>query len=1003
MTWLAAVFTVVSIKTFVMSKKINLLFLLCNVLLPFFSLAQFTISGTVTDATNNPLPGVSVIHLNSFVATSTDANGKFSLVIPKKTGTLEFTYVGLARQTVPVVEVGESFVIKMKEDVGKLDEIVVTGLASSVRRSNLGNAVSTITSKQLVGTTVQPTMDAALYGKFTGSNISANSGAPGGGISIKLRGITSLVANSQPLFIVDGVYYDNSSINPGLNSISKAAGQGNTNFQDNPSNRIADLDPEDIDRIEILKGASAAAIYGSRAAAGVVLITTKRGRSGKPRIELSHSIGVQMQLKKLGQRQWTEDKVLASYGASAVPLFRGANGQIFDYEKELFGNKGLMNNTRVSISGGNENTTYYAGFTRKDDEGIVKRTGYKKTSVRLNLDQKVTSFIDANFSANYVTSNADRGFFNNDNTSTTLGVSFVSTPSWVNLYPDENGNYPNNPFAPSNFIQTRDLMTNREHVDRILLGGTATWKIFNFSKNSLRLIARAGMDNYTLNTIAIFPRELQFEKDGNGTNGASIYGTTLDKSTNFGGILVHNFKLSGNLEFTTQAGLTSENLDQDNVVNTATQLIGTQTNLNQASAIEVQQTKTIQKDRGFFVQEEMNYRDLVLLTLGMRGDKSSRNGDANKLYYYPKGALAINLHKLSSWNASTISQLKLRAAYGESGNFAPFGAIYSPLVSAVFGGSTGSLITTTRGNEALVPERQKELEGGFDIGAFNNRVSLEATYYRKTVQDLIFNVAVATSSGFSFAWKNVAAIRNQGVELALNATPVLNKDLQWNFTVAFWKNKAKVTRLDVPAFNTGAFGATLGTYRIEKDKSPTQIVGIGGPSDKVDPQSGVAVYGDGEPDFNLSSYQDLVYKNFELSVLMHWKKGGDNINLSTLLSDIFGTSPDYDAMTLDPAKQLTNGKFRLAALGTTARPWVEDASYFRVRELGLTYRIPKHVFKNIADVKVGVSARNLINIFNYSSYDPEVSNFGSNAISSNVEVTPYPSSKSFHFTLTVNF
>ena len=266
----------------------------------------------------------------------------------------------------------------MQDDPGALSEVVVTGLASSVRRSNLGNAVSTVTSKQLVGTTVQPTLDGALYGKFTGSNISTNSGSPGGGISIKLRGITSLVANSQPLFIVDGVYYDNSSIKPGLNIVSKAATQGSTEFQDNQSNRIADLDPEDIDRIEILKGASAAAIYGARAAAGVVLITTKRGRSGKPRIELSHSIGVQMQLRKLGVRH--EAKVIAAYGndpnpGSALSIFRAANGRVINYEDELYGNKGLMNNSRISVSGGTDRTSYYEGATHKSNEPIVKGTG----------------------------------------------------------------------------------------------------------------------------------------------------------------------------------------------------------------------------------------------------------------------------------------------------------------------------------------------------------------------------------------------------------------------------------------------------------------------------------------------------------------------------------------------------------------------------------------------------------------------------------------------------
>ncbi|MFN2439696.1 MAG: SusC/RagA family TonB-linked outer membrane protein, partial [Chitinophagaceae bacterium] len=235
------------------------------------------------------------------------------------------------------------------------------------------------------------------------------------------------------------------------------------------------------------------------------------------------------------------------------------------------------------------------------------------------------------------------------------------------------------------------------------------------------------------------------------------------------------------------------------------------------------------------------------------------------------------------------------------------------------------------------------------------------------------------------------------------STPIVFKDFRWNVSTSFWKNDAEVTRLDVPAFNTGAFGATLGTYRIEVGKSPTQIVGIGTAADKVDPVTGLAVYGDGEPDFNLSSLHTLTYKSLEFNFLLHKKKGGENINLSTLLSDIFGTSPDFDDKSLDPTGTKANGDYRLASLGTTASAWVEDASYFRVREIGLSYRLPKTLFRNIADVKVGVSGRNLINKFDYNSYDPEVSNFGSNAISSNVEVTPFPSSKSYHFNLTINF
>jgi TonB-linked SusC/RagA family outer membrane protein len=984
-----------------MKKKTKILPLLFVLMLPSLLIAQTVINGRVTEAgTNTPMQSVTISVKGTTKSTQTDADGKFSITVNNTQAKLVISYVGYVSQT---VDASNNMSVSLALDNTKLSEVVVTGLATSVKRTNLANAVALVSGRDLVGITVQPTVDGALYGKFTGANISANSGAPGGGISVKLRGITSLVSNSQPLFIVDGVYFDNSSINAGLNVVSKAAGQGSIIFQDDPSNRVADLDPQDIDRIEILKGASAAAIYGSRAAGGVVIITTKKGKMGKPRIEVAHSIGVQMQLRKLGQRDWDDAKVSAAFGASGLAYYTANNKKIYDYEKELYGNHGLMNNTRVSVSGGNDKTTYYVGFTRKDDEGIVKSTGYQKSSFRLNLTQKVTRFLDLAVNANYIESEANRGYFNNDNTSTTLGVSFVSTPSWVNLYPDANGNYPNNPFAPSNFVQTRDLITNKEKVNRTLMGANATWKVFNNNKHDLKIIVRGGIDHYTLNTIALFPQELQFEKDGNGTNGVSIYGTTITRNSNYSLFAVHEFKPNSKLSFRTQAGLTEENVNINNVVNTASQLIGTQTNVNQAGSIKVDELRTLQRDRGFFVQEEFNYNDIAIITAGLRGDKSSRNGDANKLFFYPKVSGAFNIHQLPSWGFDKISQLKIRAAYGQSGNFAPFGAIYTPLVPVVFNGSTGSLIGLTQGNGSLGPEKQLELETGLDVGILHDRITLEFTYYRKKVEDLLLNVQVPTSSGFSAAWKNVATIQNKGVEVGLNAIPINNGEWRWTSGINFWKNNAEVTRLDVPAFNTGAFGATLGTYRIQDGKSPTQIVGIAGPGDKVDPESGLGVFGDAEPDFQMSFMEHVTYKKWDFSLLMHWKQGGKNINLSTLLSDIFGTSPDYDKKSLDPAGTLANGPFRLNALGTTAKPWVENTSYFRVREIGLSYHLPKEWFKNIADVKVGFSGRNLINRFKYNSYDPEVSNFGTNAISSNVEVTPFPSAKSFNFDVSINF
>ncbi len=964
-------------------------------------LAQFTITGRITDNNGEALPGATVVVVSTRIGTITDLNGEYKLQAPGTTARISVAYTGYKSITMEVSSSNPRVDIVLDDDFSGLDEVVVSGIATNVKRANLANAVSSITSSELVGTTVQSTMDGALYGKLTGVNIISNSGAPGGGTTVKLRGITTLNGNSQPLYIVDGVYYDNSSFAANVNFISQAAGQGSNSNQDNPSNRVADLDPEDIERIEVLKGASAAAIYGSRAAAGVVIVTTKRGtRDGKVGVNVSQSVGFQQQLRKLGVRQWDAGKVEASFGAAQVPIYQQAvqNGKIYNYEDELYGEKGMLSTTRLSLNGGSEKFGYFAGITRKSEDGIVKNTGYDKTSVRLNLDTKVFSWADLQLSMNYVTSTSDRGFFNNDNTSTTLGVSFVSTPAWADLFPDAKGNYPNNGFAPSNFLQTRDLVTNNEKVNRLLGGGIGTFRLWNNDNNGLSLYVRGGVDQYTLETRSIFPRELQFQKDGNGTNGASIRSVAVSRGANVAAFLIHTLSTDNDLSFRSQAGVTQENLEQDYTNAVATQLIGAQTNLNQAGSIQVNQNRLEQVDKGFFVQEEVNFQDMVIFTAGLRGDKSSRNGDANKLYYYPKASVALNVHEMTSLG-NTVNQLKFRAAYGQSGNFGPFGATYTPLTPSIIDGSTGSLIGTTLGNTTIGPERQTEIETGFDLGLLDGKINLEFTYYSKNIKDLILLVNTPSASGFTNAWQNAADLENKGFEIAVDATPLRGKSLTWNTRLSFWRNTALISRLDVPAYNLGAFGATLGTYRIEEGQSPTQLVGI----DPKPGENGVRVFGNAEPDFQMAFNNALRYKDVQLNFLFHWKKGGENVNLSTLLSDIFGTSADYDDKGIDPTNAQANGPYRLSQLGVSAQSWIEDAGYLRLRELGLTYYLPSSWFKDKAKFRAGLSARNLLNFFKYNSYDPEVSNFGTNAISSNVEVTPFPSAKSFFFTIGASF
>ena len=974
--------------------------------MPFVLLAQSVVKGTIEDASyGGPVAGANVIIKGTTVGAISDFDGNYEITVDSFPATLIFSSLGYGTKEVQVTSAG-TINVSLAEAATGLDEIVVSGLATSIKRTNLANAVATVSATELAGTTPPKTLDGALAGKFTGAIVSANSGAPGGGMSIKFRGVTSINGNSQPLYIIDGVYLDNSSISSGgLNAVSQASGGGNASSQDNATNRIADINPDDIQTIEILKGASAAAIYGSRGAAGVVIITTKKGKSGKTKVNFSQGFGFNEAIRLQGQRDWTAALAESQYGEGALYSAAEAAGTLRDYEKEIFGEKGLISNTSISASGGSDKTTFFTGFSRNDEDGIVKNTGYKKSSFRLNVDHRFTENVKLALNTNYITSNADRGFFNNDNTGTTLGVALTATRPWDFLLPDENGNYPDHPNNSSNPLQTRDLMKNNERVNRFIVGGSLDINVYRNENSSLKLVSKAGIDTYTLAATVIFPKELQFQRpDQGGLNGVSAVSTTTNKNANYSTFLVHDWNLENDLSFNTQLGATNEQFSRNTVRVVATDLIASETNVDQGANQTVTQDRLEQEDFGFFVQESINYQDKLIGTIGLRGDKSTNNGDVNKLFYYPKASLAVNLNNFDFWNEdSFLSRLKLRAAYGEAGTFAVFGSLYTIYASTLIDSNVGIAVPLTRGNPNILPERQKELELGFDLGLIENRLSLEFTMYKKNVDDLLLLANTQPSSGFSTKWENAGELENKGIEIALNASIVQNDDFDWNAGLNWWKNKSEMVRMDVPAYNTGGFGTSLGTFRIEEGKSVTQIVGNNVDGDLVQ-------LGNAEPDFQMSLSNNLNYKDFSLSFLWHWKKGGDNVNLTKLLSDFGGTSADYDDFTVDPNGQIKNGDYRInnGIFAGNATPFVEDASYLRLREIGLYYSVPSSTLNQwfgeaISNVKIGFSGNNLINIFDYNSYDPEVSNFGGNGLSTGVEVTPFPSSKRYMFHLSAQF
>ncbi|MDH5474928.1 MAG: carboxypeptidase-like regulatory domain-containing protein, partial [Cyclobacteriaceae bacterium] len=637
-----------------MKKHYYLFSLLCLLLYSGSAFSQTSISGKVTDVySGGELPGVNVVIKGTTTGTLTDINGNYT-ISASDGSVLLFSFIGYTTEEVTISNSAENttYNVSLSEDITNLEEVVISGLGTSIKRSNLANSVASVSAKELTGITNQSNMDAALYGKFKGADIKANSGAPGGGMSMRLRGVTSIFGDQQPLYIVDGVYMDNSSVSMGNNIVSQAAGGGNPSTnQDDASNRIADIDPEDIANIEILKGASAAAIYGSRAAGGVVIITTKRGESGDAQVSFAQTVGLRKPTRLLGMRDWD---------ATEAAAFGGNVSNLTDYEAELYDHTRVSSTSRFSVSGGNGKSDYFLGMTYKNEPGLVDNTGYEKGSIRLNVGQEFTDWLDLYVTTNYINSTADRGFFNNGNANRNVGYAMAFTYPWEDLSPVD-GAYPQGG-AGSNVLETVALTTNQEKVNRFVGGATSNVKIITNDKTQLKLILQGGFDQYTLRTTSIFPQELSYFRDPTSLQGVSISGSTVNTNYNISATLVHSYYMGNGLSFTTQVGNFMQRFDRNTVITTATGLNGSQTNLGQSTNIATQQILVPQQDKGFYAQEEVNFNDQIIGTFGIRGDKSTNNGDANQLYFYPKASLAINLHEFSFWSVSAISNIKPRIA-----------------------------------------------------------------------------------------------------------------------------------------------------------------------------------------------------------------------------------------------------------------------------------------------------------------------------------------------------
>ncbi|MDQ7064027.1 MAG: SusC/RagA family TonB-linked outer membrane protein [candidate division KSB1 bacterium] len=967
-----------------------------------------TIRGKVITAdTGEPLPGANIVVLGTSTGTATDVNGEFRLTLTDVSdATLVVSFIGYKTQQIKVDPsmVGEVITITMEEDVLRLNEIVVTGLATSVARRNLANAVETVKSDELLQASTQ-TLERALGGKFPGVFVSQNTGAPGGGISVNLRGTTTIEGATQPLYVIDGVIMNNAANQSGIDLVTKATGAGSSRPQGQPTNRIADLNPNDIESIEVLKGASAAAIYGAKATNGVIIITTKRGGLGKTRIEINQQVGFNSLLKKIGSRRFTLETATKQYGDLGAQEFQKSGGKFIDYEDVMYGEKGILSETSISLQGGNNRTQFYVSGMFRNEDGIIKRTGYNKYSGRVNLSHKFSERLDIQANINFVRSSSDRGITGNDNSNTTFGFSLGFTPSFFDIRP-KNGVYPDHLFNPSNPIHTRDVLVNNELVNRTIAATQINWHLYKTHNQSLDFIINGGVDFYNQENKVVSPPELQSERNAD-LPGASLLATTRNVNWNLYLNLAHRYQTGNNISFSTTAGVQFEDLDKNYLLTEARGLIVTQTNVDQAATINAFQDRFLRRERGFYVQEEINLQDRIYLAFGIRGDASSANGDPNKIFLFPKASASIRLSEYKFWDSfrSLSDEFKLRVAYGETGNLPVLDAKYTSLTPNNAGGKAGLLPATRRGAADIRPERTKELEMGFDAALFNERASLSFTFFNQNISDLFLIADLPPSSGFVEEVINGGKMRTRGVEISLGLIPLNSPNLTWHSRINFYKTSSVITQLDVDPFNKGGFATFLGTFRIQEGWSPTTVIG----AEMETLPDGTRQHkklGDATPDFVMSFNNVFEFGHFDLRFLWEWKNGGAVINLGKLITDLGGTTADYDETIVVDGKEMKKGDWRLSVLGTQTAPYVEDGSYWKLRELSLTYNVPRQLYASLfgealTHLTLSIGGRNLLLFTSYTGYDPEVSQFGNVAIGRYVDTLPYPSSRSFYFNISL--
>jgi TonB-linked SusC/RagA family outer membrane protein len=980
---------------------------------------QRQITGRVTSAAGEALTGVAVSVMGTAFETVTHDNGLYSIAAPNQGVTLLLRRIGYKRKEVPVAADQATADVQLEQDIFNLEAVVVTGQATGIERRNAAIAATNVTGSQVTGVPA-PTVDRALQGKVPGAIISQNSGAPGGGTQIQIRGSNTVVANSDPLYVVDGVIYSNASLSTGLFTVTASGNPQSTRNdgekQDDPVNRLSDLNPNDIESIQVLRDAAATSMYGSKGVNGVVIITTNRGQSGKPRANIIQRLGVSSLLRAPATRPFDTTTAFDVFGDSALVRSYEVNGKLptFDHARELAGNKPLSYETQLDLTGGGPSTRYFLSGNLKGDGGIIRNTGFQRQTLRANIDQGFSDRLNVSLSTAFNRTTTQRGFTNNDNrgASVTYGIAYI--PGFVPLEP-VNGVYPQPgiTYLGANPLQTTALGVNDEAAVRFTGGLTATYQALQRIHHNLQFRAAGGMDFFNQHNQVFAPPELYFQQVQS-QPGVSTLGNADSRFLNWNLNAIHTYTPGTGWRIVTSAGIQWEDRELERSRVTARGLLPGQENVNQGASVAVFQETTHERTFALYGREDwLGMNERLNLAASVRGERTSANGDPNKYYFYPSATGSYRFPDL----LGSGSDVKLRLAYGVTGNQPVFGQKFTTLQGgASIGGNVGTVVGATAGDPTIRPERTKEIAGGIDATFLNDRASIEVSVFHRRTSDLMVPVTPAQSTGFSTEFINGGELQNEGLEIGGGIALVRKPGADLFFHTTFTSDRNKVLSLDLPGVSGGAcpsralqygdtiptqcpgfrpgnagYGLSYGEFFVQVNQPITMIIG-------VDDQGRRIFLGQANPKFRWTFSLDGSYRRLSASALFEWQDGGVAENQTLSL---------YDCNNLAPDGNTAAGQARYNACINTgdARPFVQSTSFGKLREVSLALDLPDALASRFGakSARVTLTGRNLLLITKYFGYDPEVSNYGSQSITRNIDLGPYPPARQFFFTIQAGF